>query len=282
MNFHQHNPRRTNIIHFRSILDITCHCHEFLLLGTHFPLAKRGILDLPTVPGAVHSNTQSTSSPVSYEPNKSKKTCSLAKFIPPKTHESRKKCQHIGFIEGLQKAETKKKATKLWLPEAVKKSLDQLPQGLKLHLGKNTVSMQFQFAPTIIRDLKRILKQRCHKFHFNSMKSQKANIWPTQPVDDAKKCAISDGNCCNWLISPKKGQWQWYCFSVFNSRVAQLSFGTRNCWAAAKGPWGGPLVRGEPDATCELTSKSSPSQTTETVEQKHKGRLKNIYAVFWY
>ena len=36
------------------------------------------------------------------------------------------------------------------------------------------------------------------------MKSQKANIWPTQPVDDAKKCAISDGNCCSWLISPKK------------------------------------------------------------------------------
>ena len=33
-------------------------------------------------------------------------------------------------------------------------------------------------------------------------------------------------------------------------------------------------MRGEPGATCELTSKSSPSQTTETVEKKHKGRSK--------
>lgn len=161
----------------------------------------------------------------------------------------------------------KKKATKLWLPEAVKKSLDQLPQGLKLHLGKNQCS---SIAPTNPEYWSKGVK-----FHFNGMKSQKANIWPTQPVDDAKTCAILDGNCCNWLIS-KKRQYQWYFFSVFNSRVAQISFGTKNCWAAAKGPWGGPLVRGEPDATCELTSKSSPSQTTETVEKKQRTFLKNM------
>lgn len=139
MNFHQHNPRRTNIIHFRSILDITCHCHEFLLLGTHFPLAKRGILDLPTVPGGyIVIPTLNQHLPLFPMNQTNPKNIFPSKNHPTQnSRKSQKLPTHWCYRGPLKSWDQKKKATKLSLPEAVKKSLDQLPQGLKLHLGKN-------------------------------------------------------------------------------------------------------------------------------------------------
>ena len=135
--FHQHNPRRTNIIHFRSILDITCHCHEFLLLGTHFPLAKRGILDLPTVPGGTFQHSINIF-PCFLWTKQIQKTCSLPKIHPTQNSRKSQEVPTHWFYRGpLKSWDQKKRRPKLSLPEAVKKSLDQLPQGLKLHLGKN-------------------------------------------------------------------------------------------------------------------------------------------------
>ncbi len=139
--------------------------------------------------------------------------------------------------------------------EAVKKSLDQLPQGLKLHLGKP------MFAPTRIWDLENNSGSKGVKFHFNGMKGV------MEPIFDSLNLLMMQQKVQFWMETavigcpPQKRQWKWYFF-LFNSQVAQISFGTKICWAA-KGPWGGPLVRGEPNATCELTSKSSPRHATQ-------------------
>ena len=164
MNFHQHNPRRTNIIHFRSILDITCHCHEFLLLGTHFPLAKRGILDLPTVPGGTFQHSINIF-PCFLWTKQIQKTCSLPKIHPTQNSRKSQEVPTHWFYRGPLKSWDQKKRRRNFRSQKLWKSPWTSCHKV-LNCTWEKISMQFQFAPTIIWDLKKNTEAKVSKISF--------------------------------------------------------------------------------------------------------------------